>query len=61
MNQDVDPAADLERINHLRCLRAMEHARADKRIDDHYDALERGEVHDPGHPLGRRMHDRRMA
>ena len=56
-HKPVDP----EVLDHLRCLRAMEHARAAKRIDDHYDMLERGEAPDPQHPLGRRTHDRRMA
>ena len=54
-------AVDPEVLDHLRCLRAMEHARAAKRIDDHYDLLERGETPDTKHPLGRRTHDRRMS
>ena len=46
-----------ERLEHLKALRTLELARAAKRIHDHYDTLERGEV---PQQLGRRIFDRRV-
>lgn len=51
-------ADDLERKEHIEALRTLEHARAKKRINDHYDALIRGES--PEHPH-RRVFDRRSS
>lgn len=51
-------ADELERKEHIEALRTLEHARAKKRINDHYDAMIRGES--PEHPH-RRMVDRRSS